>query len=184
MTSHPSQDHKFRKKYWIDILQSYYQDRNLSSDEDQITLWTQDVTDPITTSQSPRIIARNLIHFWNQWIQNFRSNHPVIFEYFSGRKVFTPGSSFLHNINIRKEKIDRSNLLHLCRHFSFDTFFIKLDQIISAIIDILDDKQERIIWIRHFFTQNPFYRKLILTLVKRIDPNSFIFRGRIHPSTE
>jgi len=184
MDSHPFQEQNFRKDHWLDILRTYYQDSNLSSDEDQITLWIQDITDPITTSQSPRVIARNLIYFWNQWIRNFRSNHSVIFDYFCKRKVFTFGASFLHNINKRQEKINRKNLLHLCKYFSFDTFFIKLDQVFSAAIDILEDKQERIIWIRHFFTRNSNYRKLILNLVKRIDPESFIFRGRIHPSSE
>jgi len=173
----------FSKQFWLDLLHNYVCDQDTSSIDQQISLWTQDITDPLNPPP-PRVILRNLLHFWNSWIQQFKATHPILFEYLRKRNIFVPGTSFLTNINKKGKSINHQQLLFYCNYFQFESFFIKLNQLIYATIDILEDKKEQLIWIKHFFKRNPHFRKLSLNLIRRIDPNSFIFCNRIHPATE
>jgi len=179
----PHLQNNFSKQFWLDILKNYIQDQDTKSIELQLLLWTQNITNQEKTS-SPKTILRNLLRFWNSWIQQFKAIHPILFEYLRKRNIFVPGTSFLTNINNNAKTINHRKLLFYYNYFDFEHFFIKLDQIIYATTDILENKDEQLIWIKHFFTRNPSFRKLILNLIKRIDPSSFIFRGRIHPATE
>jgi len=173
----------YSKKFWIESLNNFYWwDKNIETIQSSLENWVQEINHN-THRYSPNFIRHKLITDWNLWVNLFKSSHFKIFEYLRKRGILRIGINFLHQINHLK-KASFSKFASINKKFRISQFFISLDQFIRATIDILEQRNEELSWIRPFFNQQPLFKKITLNIIRRSDTQSFIFNGRIHPSSE
>jgi len=174
---------KSTKQEWIKYLKNLYFDTALEEKCQEAQCWIQFLDPEIPSSYSPVQIRRGIILSWNNWSKKFFSVYPDFYLYLKRRHFFKGAIKFFNLINKEKE-ISLIRLQAINKKLPIGHLFIALAQLITATIDILEDRQHELLWIKHFFNKNKLSRRVVLNIVRRAHPNSSVFQGRIHPSSE
>jgi len=181
MTSSINQ--KSTKHEWIKYLKELYFDTILEERCQEVQCWVQFLDPDIPSDYSPIQLRREIISSWNRWSREFFSSFPDFYLYLKRRHYFRGAINFFHLINKEKD-ISLSRLQEIDKRFPIGRLFCAIANLVTATIDILEDRQHEIIWIKHFFRRDTVSRRIVLNIIKRAHPSSFIFKGRLHPSTE
>jgi len=174
---------KSTKHEWIKYLKELYFDTSLEEKCQEAQVWIQFLDPEITSEYSPVQIRKGIITTWNIWSRYFFSSYPDFYLYLKKRHYFRGAIKFFRLITTERNT-SLNSLQALNRQIPIGHLFIALSQLITATIDILEDRKQELIWIKHFLRRDRISRKIVLNIIRRAHPSSFLFQGRIHPSAE
>jgi len=174
---------KSPKHDWLKYLKEIYFDSSLEEKCLEAQCWIQYLDPEIPSAFSPGQIRSGVIKSWNKWSKEFHSRYPDFYRYLNKRGYFRGTLKFFRLIN-KDKHISLSHLQAIDKKLPIGKLFIALAHLITATIDILEDREHELLWIKHFFRKDKISRRIVLNIIRRAHPNSSLFRGRIHPSSE
>ena len=166
------------KEYWIEYLQTIQNDSTLRAATYTVQSWCQEIGN-FRSIESPANTRSGLISCWNLWIQDIRSDYPVLFNFLKNQRFFDSGTTFLKTLNTFAT-ITHRKILRTHQKYNFTTIFTSFENIISTSVCILKnnfpERRAERTWLANTFREEPTVKRITICIISKIDPTSKIFK--------